>query len=98
MTGAPNAIYGGIAAAAGVMIGATDVSPLPLTETTIAGAIVGVSLFWIRRSDKQAVAQHEGMQRRLDMMERQVAALIRGYGDRPLPAEYLDTLTNKETS
>jgi len=32
------------------------------------------------------------------MLERQVAALIRGYGDRPLPAEYLDTLTNKETS
>lgn len=96
MTGA--SIPGAAAAGATVAI-ITDVaggaSPVGwVSDATIAGVIVGVSLFWLRRADRVAKNEREEWVASLRWREAQIAALLRGYGvvGQPLPREYVELL------
>lgn len=86
-----------IAATAVSGIAAADATSIPWTEGTIATAVVGVSLFWIRRSDADARRERADMRRALNRQARAVAALVKGYTDLglPLPAEYVEILNEK---
>lgn len=69
---------------------------VPWQDGAIAGAVVAVSLFWIRRSDASARQQFDLMKHQLLEQQAMIAELVAGYEGRPLPAGYLQLLKPKE--
>lgn len=67
-------------------------------EGTLASAVVAVSLFFIRRSDADARRERADMRKALHRQSRQIAALVKGYGDHglPLPEDYSRILAEND--
>lgn len=89
------------AAIGSASLAAAETAPnIPWTEGTIAGAVICVSVFWIRRADNDQRRERSEMRRALRHQNRQIAALVKGYTDQgqPLPTEFVAILAEaKET-
>lgn len=88
----PSFAYAAGAVAAAVSAASAGVGPVsvPWTDRTITAAVIGVSMFWIRRSDRDARRERKEMRDALHRRSREIAVLVKGYTDdeRPLPADY----------
>lgn len=89
--------YSIIAVSSASLAVADGAASIPWTEGTIATAVIGVSLFWIRRSDNDARRERTEMRTALNRQSRAIAALVKGYTEAglPLPADYISILNEK---
>lgn len=94
----PIAPYAVSAIGASSIVAATAASQIPWTEGSIAAAVVGASMFWIRRSDADARRDRQEMRQALHQQSREIAVLIKGYTDLgvPLPESYGELLAEIE--
>ena len=87
----PAAPYATVAAGAAGIGTATALDPTSWIEpTTIAGAVVVVSLFWIRRADTEQRRERREMRAALRRAHKLNAILLEHHAEHglPLPTEY----------